>query len=168
MFILKHEIFFKIPLNWCSFKSMQQIFFMVANKINCLGKQRLHQILEFEICSFLNLLSDWSIQKFWKKYFLNFWINQSEKREGKFKIEKWSNFGPRYCQIGTKIGTSNIRIVIHMVKRVSERLNRKIGDGVTGPIIYKGLDILWLFSQKGLCWLDFTVGSIKVLVKPEY
>ena len=112
---------------------MQQIFFMMANKINCLGKQRLHQILEFEICSFLNLLSDWSIQKFWKKSFLNFWINQSEKREGKFKIEKWSNFGPRYCEIGTKIGTSNIRIVIHMVKSVSERLNRKIGDGATGP-----------------------------------
>ena len=105
----------------------------MANKINCLWKQRLHQILEFEICSFLNLLSDWSFQIFWKKSFLNFWINQSEKREGKFKIEKWSNFGPRYCEIGTKIGTSNIRTVIHMVKSVSERLNRKIGDGATGP-----------------------------------
>ena len=75
--------------------------------------------------------------KILKKFFLNFWINQSEKREGKFKIEKWSNFGPRYCEIGTKIGSSNIRIVIHMVKRVSERLNRKIGDGVTGPSIHK-------------------------------
>ena len=111
----------------------------MKNKIYCLGKQRLHQILEFEICSFLNLLSDWSIQKFWKITLQYFWINQSEKREGKFKIEKWSNFGPRYCQIGTKIGTSNIRIVIHMVKRVSERLNRKIGDGVTGPSKYSPL-----------------------------
>ena len=123
----------KSPELRCFLKLMQQIFFMMANKIYCLGKLRLHQILEFEICSFLNLLSDWSIQKFWKKSFLNFWINQSEKREGKFKIEKWSNFGPRYCEIGTKIGTSNIRIVIHMVKSVSERLNRKIGDGATGP-----------------------------------
>ena len=123
----------KSPELRCFLQLMQQIFFMTANKIYCLGKLRLHQILEFEICSFLNLLSDWSIQKFWKKSFLNFWINQSEKREGKFKIEKWSNFGPRYCEIGTKIGTSNIRIVIHMVKSVSERLNRKIGDGATGP-----------------------------------
>ena len=54
----------KSPELRCFLKLMQQIFFMIVNEINCLGKQRLHQILEFEICSFLNLLSDWSIQKF--------------------------------------------------------------------------------------------------------
>ena len=40
--------------------------------------------------------------QFYKIFFQNFWIDQSEKREGKFKIQKWSNFGPNQPQIGTK------------------------------------------------------------------
>ena len=47
---MKKEL--KSPKLRCFLKLMQQIFFMMANKIYCLGKLRLHQILEFEICTF--------------------------------------------------------------------------------------------------------------------
>ena len=58
--------------------------------------------------------------------------NQRRGRENS-KFKNGPTLDQNIVKLGLKFGTFDIRIVIHMVKRVSERLNRKIGDGVTGP-----------------------------------
>ena len=69
---------------------------MMANKIYCLGKLRLHQILEFEICSFLNLLSDWSIQNFEL-------TNQRRGRENS-KLKSGPTLDQDIVKLGPKLG----------------------------------------------------------------
>ena len=83
--------------------------------------------------TFSNLFSDWSIQNSWEIVPQKFWIDQSEKREGKFKIQKWSNFGPNLVQTGTRYLETEFSFVICVVRRSFGLRDSKIWDGVKGP-----------------------------------
>ena len=61
--------------------------------------------------------------------------NQRRGRENS-KFKNGPILDKNIAIFGLKFGTFDIRIVIHMVKRVPVRLNRKTGDGVTGPNTY--------------------------------
>ena len=82
---------------------------------------------------FSYLFSDWSIQNFGEILSKNFWIDQSEEREGKFKFQNWSNFGPKELEIGTRYLESNFSFVIHMSKRLFFEQTGQIWGGVKGP-----------------------------------
>ena len=62
--------------------------------------------------------------------------NQRRGRENS-KFKNGPTLDQNIAKLGLKFGSFDIRIVIHMVKIVSERLNRKISDGVTGPNLGK-------------------------------
>ena len=102
---------------------------------------------------FSYLFSDWLIQNFGEILSKKFWIDQSEEREGKFKFQNWSNFGPKELEIGTRYLESNFSFVIHMSKRLFFEQTGQIWGGVKGPSGEK-----CQFIEQLLMWVG---GSIK-------
>ena len=101
---------------------------------------------------FSYLFSDWSIQNFGEILSQKFWIDQSEEREGKFKFQNWSNFGPKELEIGTRYLESNFSFVIHMSKRLFFEQTGQIWGGVKGP---SGLRITFE-SERGSYFIFFS------------
>ena len=121
----------------------------------------------FSDLNFPSLFFDWSIQNLWEILSQKFWIDQSKKREGKFKIKKRLNFWRPVGQTEKGWSTKLFEFVIHMVRASFGLRDREIWDGVKGPTHYLvAIRYIAIFLEN--CSPSILEISLKMYIFPSF